>query len=197
MGESGSGVEAGLASREEEEEGRENDERGGVDSDRKFGREDVRRAGRNGGGDRRGGDVANRGIVERDRECDLERKSKEREIRDGGGNGGGEEILERGGGSTAILRQQRRRRPVAATAAAACGGGGGLGTVESRGYHVIGARSGSGLGGGRGGGMKACSGRDGGWSPSLIFLEQPLEREFTPFFLQMTARVCGGSILLL
>ena len=32
----------------------------------------------------------------------------------------------------------------------------------------------------------------GGWSPSLIFLEQPLERDDDPFFLQMTARVCGG-----
>ena len=47
-----------------------------------------------------------------------------------------------------------------------------------------GARRGGGLGGGRGGG--------GGWSSSPIFLEQPLEREFTPFFLQMAARVCGG-----
>ena len=28
---------------------------------------------------------------------------------------------------------------------------------------------------------------DGGWIPSSIFLEQ-----FTPFFLQMMARVCGG-----
>ena len=36
------------------------------------------------------------------------------------------------------------------------------------------------------------SGRGGGWSPSSIFLEHPLEREFTPFFLQMTTRVCGG-----
>ena len=39
-------------------------------------------------------------------------------------------------------------------------------------------------GGGGGGG--------GGWSPSPIFLELPLEREFTPFFLPMTGRVCGG-----
>ena len=30
------------------------------------------------------------------------------------------------------------------------------------------------------------------WTPSPAFLEQPLEREITPFFLQMTARVCGG-----
>ena len=32
----------------------------------------------------------------------------------------------------------------------------------------------------------------GGWTPSPAFLEQPLEREITPFLLQMTARVCGG-----
>ena len=44
-----------------------------------------------------------------------------------------------------------------------------------------------------GGGTEAC-GRSGGggWTPSPAFLEQPLEREITPFFLQMTARVCGG-----
>ena len=44
--------------------------------------------------------------------------------------------------------------------------------------------------------MKSCGGvgggRGGGRSPSTIFLEHPLEREFTPFFLQMMARVCGG-----
>ena len=46
---------------------------------------------------------------------------------------------------------------------------------------------GSGIGPRRGGG-----GGGGSRSPSPIFLEQPLEREFTPFFLQMMARVCGG-----
>ena len=56
-----------------------------------------------------------------------------------------------------------------------------------------GARRGGGLGGGHGGGTTACAGGGGGgWSSSPIFLEQPLEREFTPFFLQMTDRVCGG-----
>ena len=45
---------------------------------------------------------------------------------------------------------------------------------------MAGARSGGGGGGGS------------GWTPSPAFLEQPLEREITPFFLQMTARVCGG-----
>ena len=91
----------------------------------------------------------------------------------------GEEVgLERGCGGTANLsggggglRRRRRRR-----------------NEESRGYHVIGARRGGGLGGGRGGG----GGGGGGWSSSPIFLEQPLERELTPFFRQMTARVCGG-----
>ena len=45
-----------------------------------------------------------------------------------------------------------------------------------------------------GGGTEACGGGggNGGWTPSPAFLEQPLEREFTPFFLQMTARVCEG-----
>ena len=38
----------------------------------------------------------------------------------------------------------------------------------------------------------ARSGGGGGWTPSPAFLEQPLERESTPFFLQMMARVCGG-----
>ena len=57
---------------------------------------------------------------------------------------------------------------------------------------MAGARSGSGRCGG--GGTEACGGGDddGGWTPSPAFLEQPLERENTPFLLQMTARVCGG-----
>ena len=58
--------------------------------------------------------------------------------------------------------------------------------------HVIMERGGGGFGGRHGGGTLECGGGGGGWSPSLIFLEQPLERENTPFFLQMTARVCGG-----
>ena len=58
---------------------------------------------------------------------------------------------------------------------------------------MAGARSGGSRRGG-GGGTEACSGGGdgGGWTPSPAFLEQPLEREITPFFLQMTARVCGG-----
>ena len=52
------------------------------------------------------------------------------------------------------------------------------------------ARSGGGRRGG-GGGTEVCGG-GGGWTPSPAFLELPLERESTPFFLQMTARVCGG-----
>ena len=56
---------------------------------------------------------------------------------------------------------------------------------------MAGARSGGGRRGG--GGTEACGGGgDGCWTPSPAFLEQPLEREITPFFLQMTARVCGG-----
>ena len=55
---------------------------------------------------------------------------------------------------------------------------------------MAGARSGGCRRGGGSGGTEACGG--GGWTPSLTFLEQPLEREITPFFLQMTARVCGG-----
>ena len=42
----------------------------------------------------------------------------------------------------------------------------------------------------------ACNGGgdgDGGWTPSLTFHEQPFEREETPFFPQMMARLCGGS----
>ena len=51
------------------------------------------------------------------------------------------------------------------------------------------ARSG---GGRRGGGGGGCGGDGGGWTPSPAFCEQPLEMEETPFFSQMTARVCGG-----
>ena len=67
------------------------------------------------------------------------------------------------------------------------GGGRGLRTVASRRWRrrsVARARSGGGHRGGGGG---------GGWTPSPPFLEQPLEREITRFFLQMTARVCGGG----
>ena len=41
-------------------------------------------------------------------------------------------------------------------------------------------------------GVGACVGGSGDWSPSSIAPEQSLEREFTPFFLQMMTRVCGG-----
>ena len=73
------------------------------------------------------------------------------------------------------------------------------------------ASSGGGRRSGSGGGTKACGGGDteafgrggggdggnGGWTPSLGFCEQPLEMEETPFFSQMTARFCGGSLPLL
>ena len=55
--------------------------------------------------------------------------------------------------------------------------------VRQRRRTVAGARSGGGRRGGGGG---------SGWTPFPAFLEQPLERESTPFFLQMTARVFGG-----
>ena len=75
------------------------------------------------------------------------------------------------------------------------GGGGGC-WKAARWYLANKARGGGGLGGGHDCGTWWCGGGGdgggGGWSPSLIFLEQPLEREDVPFFLQMTARVCGG-----
>ena len=58
------------------------------------------------------------------------------------------------------------------------------------------ARSGGSRRGSGCGGTEACGGGSGGgWTPSPAFLEQPLEREITLFFLQMTARVCGGGSL--
>ena len=51
---------------------------------------------------------------------------------------------------------------------------------------MVGARSGGSSG------TDACGGGgNGGWTPSPTFSEQPLEREETPFFSQMMARVCG------
>ena len=53
------------------------------------------------------------------------------------------------------------------------------------------------VGGARSGGSSgtdACGGGDSGWIPSPTFREQSLEEEGTPFFSQMTARVCGGGI---
>ena len=60
---------------------------------------------------------------------------------------------------------------------------------------MAGARSGGGRRGGSGGGTEVCGGGGGGggWTPSPAFLEQPLEREITPFFLQMTARGLWGG----
>ena len=60
----------------------------------------------------------------------------------------------------------------------ACGGGGDCGSGGDNGDVLVpGARSG---------------GDNGGWTPYPAFREHPLEREDTPFFSQMTARVCGG-----
>ena len=41
--------------------------------------------------------------------------------------------------------------------------------------------------------MACDGGGNGGWTPSPASREQPLEREETPFFSQMTARVCVGG----
>ena len=46
----------------------------------------------------------------------------------------------------------------------------------------------------RGGGSSGGDGRGGDRSLSPILCEQPLEREFTHFFLKMIARVCGGGV---
>ena len=87
---------------------------------------------------------------------------------------------ERGGGRC------EQGRELGAVVVALGSGGGGRWT-NGGGGNGIGARGGSGHGGDSGGGG------GGGRSPSSIFLEQPLEREFTPFLLQMMARVCGGE----
>ena len=74
------------------------------------------------------------------------------------------------------------------------GGGGGLRRwrLEDGGIAMGGEEP---MAGARSGGGRRSSGGDGGWTPSPAFLEQPLESESTPFFLQMTARVCGGGSL--
>ena len=96
----------------------------------------------------------------------------------------------RHGGSEAVAVSQRG-------SVAWRGGGGDNGDGDDNSdVLVVGARSGVGDGGS---GTDAC-GDDGdtGWTPSLTFREQPLEREETPFFSQMTAWVCrGGSLPLL
>ena len=59
---------------------------------------------------------------------------------------------------------------------------------------MAGARSGGSCRCGGGSGTEACGGGgNDGWTPFPAFLEQPLERESTHFFLQMTARVCWGG----
>ena len=79
-----------------------------------------------------------------------------------------------GGGSVRVAAAAQGRQR--------CQGGGG-----NNGILVAGARS--------GGSTKVCGGGggDSGWTPSPIFREQPLEREKTPLFSQMIARVCGGG----
>ena len=62
---------------------------------------------------------------------------------------------------------------------------------------MIKARGGGGLSGGHVGGTRSCGGGGGGggggWSPSLIFLEQPLERENTPFSSNDGQGLWGGG----
>ena len=75
-----------------------------------------------------------------------------------------------------VVRRQRRWRQ-------------GKGGSDNDGILVGRARSGRGRRGGSGdGGTEAC---DGSWTPFPSFREQPLKREKTHFFSQMTARVCG------
>ena len=68
-----------------------------------------------------------------------------------------------------------RRRWLGGTDTMACGGSssGDVGSTDACG--------GSGISG------------DDDWTPSPTFHEQPLKREETSFFSQMTARVCGGG----
>ena len=87
--------------------------------------------------------------------------------------------VDAGDGEAAVVEQGRRLK----------GGGGGARSATAGValavvmlVSLVGARG--------GGGTRLCC---GGRSPSSIFLEQPLQREFTPFFLQMMARVCEGG----
>ena len=86
-----------------------------------------------------------------------------------GGGAGGED------GGTAVRRQRRRRRQLE---------DGGVAMTLEKNY-------------GRGKEWRQLSQRRRRRRRQLdsfpAFLEQPLEREITPFFLQMTARVCGGG----
>ena len=76
-------------------------------------------------------------------------------------------------------------------------GSGGSGDDDGGGCNgdvlMVGARSdGSSSGGG---GTDACGGGgNDSWTPSSTFREQLLDREETPFFSKMMARVCGGSL---
>ena len=90
-----------------------------------------------------------------------------------GGNGGGVDGL----GIAASRRGSAARR----------------GSGSNSDVLVVRARSGSGSGDGSSSTDACGSGGDGSWTPSPIFREQPLKREETPFFSQMTARVCRGG----
>ena len=95
--------------------------------------------------------------------------------------------------------QWQRRRAAVGGGCSGTGSGGDDGGDGSSGTGTCGGGGDCGGGGAsvivaRGGGYGGCGGGGGGdMSSSLIFLKQSLEREFTPFFLQMTTRVCGGG----
>ena len=162
--------------------------------------EGMRGAGAGGGGDRGGPAERRTGRLgaRRSEGCwgrtGRWRSSLEREVEPEemaarlSGGGGGDD----GAWTAAAWGRQRREDGSAARRGSgdgyggggdtfACGGGGDGGGGGSSDVNVVGGRSGGGSGG------------DGGWTPSPTFREQPLEMEETPFFSQMTTRVCGGG----
>ena len=108
----------------------------------------------------------------------------------GKGEGAREGSRERAGGEGLEGRRGHGDEDDGGSDTGACGSGSGI----DSGWGGIEARGGGGVGSGCGRGIGSCGGGDssggGGRYPS-IFREQVVEREFTPFFLQMTARVCG------
>ena len=109
----------------------------------------------------------------------------------------GERIVERkttrrfgsGGGARVAAAWGRRHREDGSAVRRGSGGDGDGGGNNNNYVLVAGARSGNGRGD-----TEACSGGENGWTPSPAFREQQLEREETPFFFQMMARVRGGGV---
>ena len=108
----------------------------------------------------------------------------------------GERIVERkttlrfGSGGVARVAAAWGRRHREDGSAVRRGSGGDGGGNDNNYVLVAGARSGNGRGD-----TEACGGGENGWTPSPAFREQQLEREETPFFFQMMARVRGGGSL--